>query len=237
MPRLEALEAAVSNRTKALILNNPANPTGKVYSEAELMLLADFAARHDLLIIADEVYTCYVYDGSFIPMRTIPGAAERTITVVSFSKNFFMTGWRIGFTIAEPAIIDASMAAAGMLIYTAPSVSQRAVIKALQLRREIMEENAALFRTRVLYAADRVARLPYLTLYPPKGAFYLFPGAADKSLSSADICSSLLEQAHILVSPGAVFGATGRGHIRIACTVEVPVLKEAFDRMEEIRKL
>lgn len=236
-PRMELLEAAVTPKTKGIIINNPTNPTGKVYTKEELAAIAEFAAKHDLLIIADEVYTCYVYEGEFVPMRTIPGAAERTITVYSFSKNFFMTGWRVGFTIADPKIIDASISAAGMLIYVAPSISQRAALKALSLREEVMREDAKLFRDRVVYAAERIQQLPYMDLYAPKGAFYLFPSAKDKSLTSQQICASLLEQAHILVSPGAVFGGTGKGHIRIACTVEVPVLKEAFDRMAQITKL
>ncbi|MDO4493975.1 MAG: aminotransferase class I/II-fold pyridoxal phosphate-dependent enzyme [Clostridia bacterium] len=236
-PRMDLLEQAVTPRTKAIIINNPTNPTGKVYNREELMVLADFAKKHDLLVIADEVYTCYVFNGEYVPMRTLPDMADRTVTVCSFSKNFFMTGWRIGFFIARPELVQAAIAVAGMLIYSAPSISQRAAIKALELRKEIQANDAKLFRERVLYASERMSKLPYIDLVKPNGSFYLFPGAKDKSVTSKQFCDSLLEQAHILVSPGAVFGATGQGHVRFACTVEVDVLKEAFDRMERIEKL
>lgn len=236
-PRMELLEAAVTAKTKAIIINNPTNPTGKVYGREELEKIGEFAKKHDLLIIADEVYTCYVYNGEYVPVRTLEGLTDRTVTVCSFSKNFFMTGWRIGFLIAPPEIVDTANAVNGMLIYSAPSISQRAALKALSLRKRVQETDAKLFRERVLYATERMQKLPYLDLCAPKGAFYLFPGAKDKSITSQQFCQSLLEQAHILVSPGSVFGDTGKGHVRFACTVEVPVLKEAFDRMEQIKSL
>lgn len=236
-PRMDLLEAAVTPKTKAIVINNPTNPTGKVYNREELMVLADFAKKHDLLVIADEVYTAYVFNGEYVPMRTLPDMAERTVTVCSFSKNFFMTGWRIGFFIARPEIVKTAIGVAGMLIYSAPSISQRAAIKALELRKEIQADDARLFRERVLYSSERMAELPYIDLVKPNGSFYLFPRAKDRSVDSVRFCDSLLEQAHILVSPGAVFGPTGKGHVRFACTVEVDVLKEAFDRMAQIKAL
>ena len=129
----ERLEAAISERTKAMIFNNPTNPTAMAYGKDTMQLLADTAAAHDLLIVADEIYTSYMFSEPFTPMRTLPGAAGRTVTLNSFSKNYLMTGWRVGAVIAEPELISTMQRINGALIYTAPSISQRAAIQALHL--------------------------------------------------------------------------------------------------------
>lgn len=121
----ERLEAAITPRTKAMIFNNPTNPTAMAYGTDTMRLLAETAKEHDLLIIADEIYTAYMFSEPFTPMRTLPDIAERTVTLNSFSKNYLMTGWRVGAVVAEPALIKTMQRINGALIYTAPSVSQR----------------------------------------------------------------------------------------------------------------
>lgn len=226
---------AVTPRTKAIIFNNPCNPTGMAYERADLEAIARVAQRYDLLVAADEIYTAYLYEGSFIPLRTLPGMAGRTITLNSFSKNFLMTGWRVGCIIAEPELLSVFSAINASLIYTAPSVSQRAALRALSLRGDIRQRYVNQYLERVRYASARVSALPYLSLVPPKGTFYLFPGIEKTGLNAPDFCQILLEQAHILVAPGDAFGCAGQGHFRIACTVGTDKLKEAFDRMEGLR--
>ena len=228
------LRAAVTPRTKAIIFNNPTNPTGMAYDAGTLELLARVAKEHDLLIAADEIYTTYLYEGDFRPLRTLPGMAERTITLNSFSKNFLMTGWRVGVILAEPELLEAMNRINGALIYTAPSISQRAAIQALAMRREIREKYVAAYRDRIFYAADRIEKIPYLSLVRPKGTFYLFPGVEKTGLDEKAFCKRLLEDAHVLVSPGTSFGVSGAGHFRIACTVGIEQLKTAFDRMEKL---
>mgnify|MGYP000773591125 CR=1 FL=1 len=226
------LRAAITPRTKAIVFNNPTNPTGMGYDGKTLELLARVAQEHDLLIAADEIYTTYLYEGDFIPLRTIPGLAHRVITLNSFSKNFLMTGWRVGVAIAEPEILEVMSNINNSLIYTAPSISQRAAIQALAIRQAIREKYVLAYRDRIFYAADRMEQIPYLSLVRPKGTFYLFPGIEKTGLSAEDFCQALLERAHVLVTPGTLFGSTGAGHFRIACTVGLDRLKEAFDRME-----
>ena len=226
------LRAAITPRTKAIVFNNPTNPTGMGYDSRTLDLLARVAQEHDLLIAADEIYTTYLYEGDFIPIRTIPGLAHRVITLNSFSKNFLMTGWRVGVAIAEPEILEVMSNINNSLIYTAPSISQRAAIQALAIRQAIREKYVLAYRDRIFYAADRMEQIPYLSLVRPKGTFYLFPGIEKTGLSAEDFCQALLERAHVLVTPGTLFGSTGAGHFRIACTVGLDRLKEAFDRME-----
>ena len=160
--------------------------------------------------------------------------AERTITLNSFSKNFLMTGWRVGVILAEPELLEAMNRINGALIYTAPSISQRAAIQALAMRREIREKYVAAYRDRIFYAADRIEKIPYLSLVRPKGTFYLFPGVEKTGLDEKAFCKRLLEDAHVLVSPGTSFGVSGAGHFRIACTVGIEQLRIAFDRMEKL---
>ena len=230
----ERLRAAVTPRTKAIIFNNPTNPTGMGYGMETMELLAHVAKEYDLLVAADEIYTTYLYEGDFRPLRTLPGMAERTITLNSFSKNFLMTGWRVGVIIAEPELLAVMNSVNGCLIYSAPSISQRAAIQALEVRKEIRRKYVSAYRDRIFYAADRMEKIPYLSLVRPKGTFYLFPGVEKTGLDDRQFCKELLERAHVLVSPGSAFGASGAGHFRIACTVGLDQLKTAFDRMEEL---
>ncbi len=232
--REERLRAAITPRTKLLVFNNPVNPTGMAYERSDMELLVRIAQEFFNDTATTEIYTTYLYEGSFVPIRTLPGAKERTVTLNSFSKNFLMTGWRVGAIIADPEIVRTVNRVNGCLIYSAPSVSQRAAIAALSVRESIRREYVGQYRRRVFYAADRIEAIPYLGLCRPKGTFYLFPDAKKTGLTSNQFCDALLERAHILVSTGSVFGSTGEGHFRIACTVDESQLREAFDRMEKL---
>ena len=234
-PEEAAIRAAITPRTRAMIVNTPCNPTGAAYSMETLTMLAKLATEYDLLILADEIYTRYLYDGAFVPMRTLPGMADRVVTLNSFSKNFLMTGWRVGYIIAHPELIQVFQQVNEGLTYVAPSISQRAALKALSLRNEIAEEYITKYRDRVYYVADRIAQIPYLSLYRPRGTFYAFPGIAKTGMEDKAFCAYLLDQAHIRVAPGCVFGAAGISHFRIACTVSQSKLAEAMDRMEKLK--
>ncbi len=233
--REDRIRAAITPRTRAMIFNNPNNPTGMAYGEDTLALLASIAQEYDLVVAADDIYTFYFFEGSYRPIRCLPGMAQRTVTLNSFSKNYLMTGWRVGYVIAPPAIIQTMNAINGALCYSTPSVSQRAALHALSLRQELRQTYGQLYRQRVSYSAQRIQEIPYLDLCVPRGTFYLFPSVQKTGLSSAEFCARLLEEAHILVTPGSVFGAEGEGHFRIACTVGQEVLREAFDRMERLK--
>ncbi len=230
-PQEDALRRAITPKTRAMIVNTPCNPTGAAYDMDTLQMLARVAQEYDLLILADEIYTRYLYDGEFIPMRTLPGMADRTVTLNSFSKNFLMTGWRVGYIIAHPELIQVFKAVNDALTYAAPSISQRAAIKALSIRDEIAEAYITKYRDRVFYASDCIEKIPYLTLLRPRGTFYLFPGIQKTGMDDRTFASFLLEKAHLLVSPGCAFGKAGEGHFRIACTVSQEKLAEAMRRL------
>ena len=230
-PQEDALRRAITPKTRAMIVNTPCNPTGAAYDMDTLKMLARIAQEYDLLVLADEIYTRYLYDGEFIPMRTLPGMADRTVTLNSFSKNFLMTGWRVGYIIAHPELIQVFKAVNDALTYAAPSISQRAAIKALSIRDEIAEAYITKYRDRVFYASDCIEKIPYLTLLRPRGTFYLFPGIRKTGMDDHTFASFLLEKAHLLVSPGCAFGKAGEGHFRIACTVSRDKLEEAMKRL------
>lgn len=233
-PQREDVLAVLTGRTRAMIVNTPSNPTGAAYPMETLRMLADIARQHDLIVFADEIYTRYLFEGPFIPMRTLPGMKDRTVTLNSFSKNFMMTGWRVGCIIAHRELIPVFQHVNGGLTYTAPSISQRAALKALSIRQDIAERYISVYKERVLYAAERMRQIPYVSLFYPQGTFYLFPGITKTGMEENDFLNLLLEKAHILVSPGSAFGEAGRGHFRIACTVPMLKLQEAMDRMEQL---
>ena len=233
-PQEAELRAAINEHTKAMIINSPSNPTGAAYDRTTLEMLARIAQEFDLLVLADEIYTRYLYDGVFIPMRTLPGMADRTVTLNSFSKNFLMTGWRVGYIIADPALIHVFQHVNDALTYAAPSISQRAAIKALELRDDIAHKYITRYRDRVMKVADAVADISYLTVLKPRGTFYVFPGIAKTGMDDRAFCKLLLEEAHIMVSPGCVFGKAGEGHFRMACTTSDEKIADAMQRLKKL---
>ena len=154
---------------------------------------------------------------------------------MSFSKNFMMTGWRVGVIIAPEEIRKAVQFVNSGMIYTAPSVSQRAALEALKLRREMDELYIRTYRQRVLDAAVQIRSIPFMSLTPVQGTFYLFPDVSQTGVSDQEFCRLALEQAHVLVLPGSEFGQAGRGHIRIACTVPGDQISEALLRISAMK--
>ena len=236
LPQEADVRAAITPATRAMIINTPTNPTGAAYGRETLQMLAKIATEKDLLVLADEIYTRYLYDGEFVPMRTLPGMADRTITLNSFSKNFMMTGWRVGYIIAHPDLIDVFKFVNDGLTYSTPAISQRAAIKALAIRDDIANEYISKYRARVYKVAEAIEQISYLTIFKPRGTFYVFPGISKTGMDDKAFCSYLLEKAHIMVSPGCVFGKAGNGHFRIACTTSEEKITEAMERMKKLEK-
>ena len=228
------LESLITPRTKAVIINTPSNPTGNCQTKETMLRIGEVAKRHDLLIIADDIYTAYSFAEPFIPFMTLPDIKERTITINSASKDFAMTGWRIGCIIAPKDIITTIKVINENLVFTAPSVSQRAFLHALQNRKAVQPALVEEFKNRVVYAAERINRIPNMSVLPPSGTFYLFVNIKKTGLTSEEVCMVILEEAHIVTIPGTAFGQCGEGYIRLACTLGIPKLKEAFDRLENV---
>lgn len=233
---IDRLESLITERTKALVINSPSNPTGNCLTVETMEKIAEIAEKHDLIVIADDIYTSFSYRNPFVPFASLPGMRARTITLNSFSKNFTMTGWRVGNIIAPDYIIKTIQQINENVVFTAPSVSQRAAIYALRHRAEIQPAMIEEYRSRMFYAAERINEIPKLSvLYPPKGSFYLFVNIKETGLTSEEAADRILEEAHVLTLPGNAFGSCGEGYLRIACTVDKKTLGEAFDRIEAIR--
>jgi len=228
------LESLITERTKALVVNTPNNPTGTSFSRETMEAIAEVAKKHDLVVIADEIYGAYSYQREFIPMVSIPGMKERTITINSFSKDYTMTGWRVGHVIAPDFIISTIQQINENVVFTAPSISQRAAIYALRQRKTIQPPMVKEYQDRVFYAAKRINELKNISVLSPKGTFYLFPNIKETRLSSKEVSDRILQEAHVLTLPGNAFGKVGEGYIRIACTVEIDKLKEVFDRLAKM---
>lgn len=234
----ERLESLITDKTKALIINSPSNPTGNCLTVETMEKIAQIAVKHDLVVISDDIYTAFSYQNPFVPFASLSGMKERTIVLNSFSKNFTMTGWRVGNIIAPQEIIAIIQQINENVVFTAPSISQRAAIYALRYRHEIQPDMIAEYKKRMFYAAERINEISKLSvIYPPKGSFYLFINIKETGLTSEEAAELILKEAHVLTLPGNGFGACGEGYIRIACTVNIDTLKEAFDRIAGISSL
>lgn len=234
LPSARRAEAYITPKTKAMVINTPNNPTGARYGDETLEDLARLAQERDLLVIADDIYTDFCYDGPFFPMLALPGMLERTVALGSLSKNFLMTGFRVGWIAAPPDIVRAVLHISENIIYSTPAPAQRAAVYALENRSKLRSHIAPVFEARMAYARRRIESLAYMESCPCQGGFYLFPGIGPTGLSSVEACRVFLDEAHVLMLPGSVFGAAGEGHMRIACTRDVQTLREAFDRLERL---
>lgn len=231
---IERLESLINNRTKAIIINTPNNPTGVCFTKETLEGIAKVAIENDLIIIADDIYGSFSFGEPFIPITILEGMKERTITIGSFSKDYAMTGWRIAFVAAPDFIINCIKEINEAVCFTAPTISQRAGIHALRMRKEIQPPMIEEYKKRIFYAYERIKEIPNMSVSYPTGTFYMFINIKDTGLTSAQVSAKILEDAHILVIPGNAFGESGEGYIRIACTVGVDKLRIAFDRMEKM---
>lgn len=228
------LRNMITSKTKAILINSPNNPTGAVFSIDTLNKIARIAIENDILVISDEVYDAYCFNSKFIPLMNIDGMKERTITLQSFSKDFAMTGWRIGYAVAPSYIIECMRNINEGICFSAPSISQRAAIHALENADRVQEFLVGEFKKRMIYASERINSIKGLSVRKPEGSIYLFVNIKNTGLTSSEFSRLLLEDANVSVIPGTAFGKSGEGYVRIACTVGIDKLKEAFDRIENL---
>lgn len=232
---IERLKTIVNEKTKAIILNTPNNPTGACLDIETLNKIADFCEEKNIFVIADDIYTAFSFHKEFIPIIGIKNMKNRTITINSFSKNFVMTGFRVANIIAPKNVIETIQKINENVVFTTPSISQRAAIHALKLRKEIQPDIIEAFKKRVDYGISRINSIKNMNVIQNGGSFYLFPNIKGTGLTSSQVSEMIMKEAHVLVLPGDSFGECGEGHIRIACTVDIPKLKEAFDRIEKMK--
>nr|WP_295971400.1 aminotransferase [uncultured Bacillus sp.] len=227
----EQIEAVVTDRTKAILICSPNNPTGTMLNKSELEKLASIAEKYDLLIIADEIYAELVYDEEYTSMAAINGMIDRTILVSGFSKGFAMTGWRLGFVCAPEEITSAMLKIHQYAMMCASTMAQYAAVEALKNCRSDVDEMIKSYRRRRNFIVQSLNEIG-LTCHVPGGAFYAFPSIESTGLSSQEFAEQLLLKEGVAVVPGDVFGESGEGHIRCSYASSLEQLQEAIKRMK-----
>lgn len=226
-----ALKAAITPKSKVLLMNFPCNPTGGVMTAAELAEIAEICIQHNLLVITDEIYSELFYgNGGHTSIASLPGMRERTIFLHGFSKAFAMTGFRIGYACAPAPLIEAMMRIHQYGILCAPIVSQEAAIEALRHGRGDMEEMREQYRLRRNFLVHSFRNMG-LPCFEPRGAFYLFPSIKSTGKSSHDFAFGLLKAEQVAVVPGTAFGPSGEGHVRCSYATGMEQLKIAVERI------
>lgn len=229
----DVIESRITPRTKAIMVNSPNNPTGEVYTDAQLAAIADIAKRHDLLVISDEVYNTLLYTGgSYRSIAELPDMKQRTVVVNSFSKSYAMTGWRIGYAAGPAPIIDRMVKCQENFNACANAPGQYAACTALE-HPELSEQLCAVFARRRNLLLDGLSEIDGIVCPKPEGAFYAFPDISAFGLTSQAFCELLLERKGVVCIPGSAFGACGEGHIRVAYTCEEGMLQEAVNRLQQ----
>jgi aminotransferase len=225
------LEAAVTSRTKALFLGYPCNPTGAVLDEAALRAVADVVARHDLLVVSDEIYDRLVYGGHrHVPIATLPGMRDRAVTIGGFSKAYAMTGWRVGYVCAPRDILEGILKVHQYEIMSAPTVAQDAALVALMSAEPDVERMVQEYDRRRQMFVRGLNELG-LTAGDPRGAFYAFPSIVSSGLTSEEFSERLLHEQKVAVVPGSAFGPSGEGHVRATLAASFEDLQEALVRI------
>ncbi|HEV7217059.1 MAG TPA: aminotransferase class I/II-fold pyridoxal phosphate-dependent enzyme [Chloroflexota bacterium] len=230
-PDPAAIAAAITPRTKAILLGYPNNPTGAVATRETLQRIVQIAEEHDLTLISDEIYDRLVYGGEHVCLSALPGARERTILLGGFSKAYAMTGWRVGYAAARAEILEAMMKVHQYVIMCAPSPAQMAAEEALKSAEDDVLRMVAEYDRRRHVLVDGLNRIG-LSCFEPRGAFYAFPDISSTGLSADEFAEGLLRQEHVLVVPGEAFGPAGAGHVRCCYATGLPLIEQALTRIE-----
>jgi aspartate/methionine/tyrosine aminotransferase len=230
---LDAFDAALSPRTRMVLLNSPSNPTGGINSAHTLAHISAAARRHDFWVLSDEIYTRLVYDGEAPSIVSLPGMIERTIVADGFSKTYAMTGWRLGFGIMpQPLAVKIGLLLTHSVGCTA-TFTQLAGLEAIQGPQEAVEAVVAEFRQRRDLLVSGLNAIPGIHCPTPAGAFYAFPNVQALNRSSEDLAEILLEEAGVAVLPGTAFGPNGAGYLRLSYASSMENIGMALDRMAQ----
>jgi aminotransferase len=229
------IEHAVTPRTKLVFIGYPNNPTGAVMSRGRLEEIADVAQRHDLLVLSDELYDRLVYGVEHVCFATLPGMRDRTILLGGFSKNYAMTGWRVGFAAARTDILSAIRKVHQYIVMSAPTMSQIAATEALLNGEASVREMVTEYdqRRRMMVTGLNTIGLP---TFEPHGAFYTFPDIRPTGLTSEEFSEKLLYEEHVAAVPGPAFGESGEGFVRMAYANSMTNLEEALTRIERFSR-
>ena len=227
------IEPHITPATRVIALINPCNPTGRVYTRAELQIIADLAREHDLLVISDEVYEEITYGETHISIASLPGMKERTISMFAFTKAYAMDGWRLGYVVADAALMGPLMKITTNEVTHVNTFIQHGALAAVTGDASVLAGMVARDRARRDLVVGRLNQMPGVTCAPVEGTIYAFPNIAATGLSAQDCADRLLEETGVVVEAGSFYGDAGEGHLRVCFgCAEIDVLTDAMDRMQ-----
>ena len=228
----EALEKAITPKTKGFILNSPSNPTGSIAGRALLEKLAQIAVKYDLYVISDEVYQNILYgDNAVLSIATLPGMAERTVIVNSFSKTYAMTGWRVGYAVGPSHIIANMVKLQENIAACVTTFAQYGALAALEGPPEPVEEMVATYARRRDYLVSQLKEIPGLRFCVPQGTFYLFLDVSATGMDAEAFAKDLLQKQRVIVVPGEAFGENGKHYVRISFATSMETIREGVRRL------
>ncbi|MBY8824998.1 pyridoxal phosphate-dependent aminotransferase [Sphingomonas colocasiae] len=231
--RADWIEAAVTPRTRMIVLVNPANPTGRVYGRAELEALAGVAIRHDLSVVSDEVYEYITYDGAeHVSIASLPGMAERTISLHAFTKAYAMDGWRLGYAVAPAALMPGLLKISTSAVTHVNAFIQYGGLAAVAGPQDAMEAMVEDDRAKRDRLVQRLNQMPGVRCAPPQGTIYAFPDITGTGIAAQALAERILNEAHVVVEAGSFYGPGGEGHLRLCFGSEsAERLDEGMDRL------
>ncbi len=227
----EQLEAAITPRTKILVMPFPNNPTGAIMSRKDLEPVAEVVKAHDLFVISDEIYSELTYDEPHVSIASLPGMQERTLVINGFSKAYAMTGWRLGYAAGPEGLISEMTKIHQFAIMCAPTTSQYAAVQAMRSGDEEVAKMRESYNQRRRFVVHTLREMG-MDCFEPLGAFYVFPSIKRYGMSSEEFASRLIQEEKVAVVPGTAFGDSGEGFIRISYAYSLKNLKEALGRVQ-----
>ena len=231
---LDVLEASITPKTRAVIINSPSNPTGASMSDADLQRLAALAQKHDLWVLADEIYRRISYGPTPSSIAALPGMDERTIIIDGFSKSYAMTGWRLGYGLFPQSLAQHAVRLMINSNTCTATFVQDAGLAAIRGPQDVVAKMTAEFKVRRDALTRWLSAIPGVTCHVPDGAFYVFPDVRKLPLPAADLADKLLNEEGVALLDGAGFGANGRGHLRMSFAASLPSLEEAASRFARL---
>lgn len=229
------IESAITPKTKALLIGYPNNPTGAVMTRERLIEIAALAEKHDLLVISDEIYDRLVYNFQHVCVAALPNMRERTVVLGGFSKDYAMTGWRIGYATGPADVLAAMRKVHQYTIMSAPTTGQVAAVEALQNGNRYVDEMVAEYNRRRTLIVGGLNTLG-LDCFEPRGAFYAFPSIARSGMDENEFADRLLQEEEVACVPGSAFGESGKGFVRMSYATAYEKIEEALNRLERFMK-
>jgi aspartate/methionine/tyrosine aminotransferase len=226
------IRAAISDKTKLMIINTPSNPTGAIFDEEILRSIADMAIEHDIWVLSDEPYEHILFDGHrHVSIGSFDGMAERTISAFTLSKSYAMTGWRVGYTVAPKAIIDEMEKLMEHMVSGVTAVAQRAALAAISAPQDCVQAMVATYDKRRRLVHEGLNAIEGIQCINPESTFYAFPNISSTGLSSWDVAKYLVKEHQVAVVPGSIFGKAGEGFVRLSFAASMDQLKDGIDRI------